>query len=31
MYLTKHHAMKRYGRVEVYFHAFLTGTLDGGK
>jgi hypothetical protein len=28
LYLTKHHAMKMYGRVEVYLHAFLTLTQD---
>jgi hypothetical protein len=26
--LTKHHAMRTYGGVEVYFHAFLLSTLD---
>jgi hypothetical protein len=29
--LTKHHAMKTYWGVEVYFHAFLTSALDGDK
>jgi hypothetical protein len=27
--LTKHHAMKTYGEVEVNFHAFLTSELEG--
>jgi hypothetical protein len=29
MYLTKHHAMKMYGRVEVLLYAFFTYTLTG--
>jgi hypothetical protein len=29
--LTKHHAMKMYGRVEVQLHALLTSELDGGE
>jgi hypothetical protein len=29
--LTKHHAMKTHGGVEVQFHAFLTLELDGGE
>jgi len=29
--LTKHHAMKMYTGVEVYFQAFLTSALDGGE
>jgi hypothetical protein len=27
--LSKHHAMKTYGRVEVQVHAFLTWAIDG--
>jgi hypothetical protein len=30
LYLTKHHAIKTYGGVEVYLHSFLTEILDGG-
>jgi len=29
--LIKHHAMKTYGEVEVYFQAFLISALDGGE
>jgi hypothetical protein len=29
--LTKHHAVKMYGGVEVQIHVFLTSVLDGGK
>jgi len=31
LYLTKYHAMKTYGEVEMQFHAFLTSELDGGE
>jgi hypothetical protein len=31
LYLTKYHAMKTYGRVEVKLHAFLTSAPDGGE
>jgi len=26
----KHHKMKRYGNMEVYFHSFLNSAQDGG-
>jgi len=29
--LTKHHAIKIYGAVELHLHAFLTSSLDGGE
>jgi hypothetical protein len=29
--LTKHHAMKTYGRMKVYLHTFLTLALHGGE
>jgi len=29
--LTKHHAMKTYGGVELQIHAFITSALDGGE
>jgi hypothetical protein len=29
--LIKHHAIKTYGEVEVYLHAFLILILDGGE
>jgi hypothetical protein len=31
LYLTKHHATKTYGGVEVQFHVFLTSALGGGE
>jgi hypothetical protein len=31
MYLTKHYAMKAYGRVDVQIHIFLTSVLAGGE
>jgi hypothetical protein len=31
LYLTKNHAMKTYGGMEVQFHAVLTLVLDGGE
>jgi hypothetical protein len=29
--LTTYHAMKTYGKVEVYLHEFSTSALDGGE
>jgi len=31
LYLTKHHAMKTYGGMEVYLQEILTSALDGGE
>jgi hypothetical protein len=31
LFLTEHHAIKTYGRAEVYLHAFLTSALDVGE
>jgi hypothetical protein len=30
LFLIKHHAIKKYGGVEVKFHAFLASLLNGG-
>jgi hypothetical protein len=31
LYLIDYHAMKTYGRVEVYLHAYLASAVDGGE
>jgi hypothetical protein len=31
LWLTKYHAMKTYGGMEIQMHVFLTSTLDGGE
>jgi hypothetical protein len=30
LYLIKHHAMKMYGEMKIYFHTFLPLARDGG-